>query len=226
MNAIRIISIPPGFASERVRQEWVGITIRQPSKEEQEAVSRTIGPDSPSHGGYVVRGCDAVQALRDADKDEVADYWSAPIIPPHLVFARECCELIDDVPVTKEHIKVGALIWYSGRTSQFYWSCPAVITKVYPRRRTFKVRSLDDMREQDQEYNFDPNDGAPDSRLSMRLSNSAEVAAYLKERHVGSKESVTDAERRLASAKAADQLFEDELRKLSPEVLELLSVPA
>ncbi|MDR3548524.1 MAG: hypothetical protein P4M11_09720 [Candidatus Pacebacteria bacterium] len=226
MNAIRIISVPPGFASERIRREWVGITIRQPSKEEQEGVGRTIRPDSSSRGGYVVRGYDAVQALRDAGKDEAADFWSAPINPPHLVFARECCELIEDVPVTKEHVKVGTLIWYSGRTSMFEWDCPAVITQVYPRKRTFKVRSLDDMREQDQEYNFDPNDGAPDSRLSMRLSNPAEVAAYLKERHVGSKESVTDAERRLATAKAAHQLFEDELQKLSPEVLELLSVPS
>ena len=86
-------------------------------------------------------------------------------------------------PLLPEHIEVGRLLWYDGFTSTFAWSCPAIITKVFPTKETFILRSLDDMVEQTQEYPYST-DGkwCCDSRKSMRLVEPAVVKKYLEGR--------------------------------------------
>lgn len=108
-------------------------------------------------------------------------------------------------PLLPEHVKVDRLLWYSGMTSTFSWDCPAVITQVDPERKLFRVRSLDDMIEQRQEYPFENSSEYADSRGSMRLATSEEVRAYvacqrkhLEARIADSKASVDRCERALA----------------------------
>lgn len=82
-------------------------------------------------------------------------------------------------PLLPEHVKVGRLLWYSGITSTSSWDCPAVITQVNLERKFFRVRSLDDMIEQREEYPFENDSEYADSRGSMRLATSEEVRAYV-----------------------------------------------
>lgn len=95
---------------------------------------------------------------------------------------------IDGTPITienpllPEHIKIGQILWYEGFTSMFSWSCPAIITQVDDTRKVFRVRSLDDMREQSQEYAFSVDDDHSTSRKSMRLVDTEVVKKYLVER--------------------------------------------
>ncbi len=82
-------------------------------------------------------------------------------------------------PLLAEHVKVGRLIWYSGYTSLGEWDCPAIITRVNKSRRLFRVRSLDDMVEQSQWYDFSHRRNSCASRQTMRLTDTTEVKAYL-----------------------------------------------
>jgi len=94
MRKIRIIKTPVGFADETVRAQWVGVEIPLVSDKEAAATEAQMDPKSPSAGGYIVRGEDAVQALIDAGKQEAASFWARPVPPPHLRFGRECCEVV------------------------------------------------------------------------------------------------------------------------------------
>jgi hypothetical protein len=84
-------------------------------------------------------------------------------------------------PVQSEDIGVGTLLWYKGFTSQGSWDCPAIIYRTSPKCRNFYVMSLDDMREQHQQYEIDLSDNphSPNSCQNMRLASVAEVDAYL-----------------------------------------------
>ena len=84
--------------------------------------------------------------------------------------------------ITREHIKQGTFIWYSGRTSCSGWNCPAVITRVSNKKHVFYVKSLDDMVEQSQAYDFEVIEHSCDSRKSMRLATPEDVVAYLNTR--------------------------------------------
>jgi hypothetical protein len=89
-------------------------------------------------------------------------------------------------PLRARHVKVGRFFWYDGHTSISSWSCPGVITQVDDKKKRFRIRSLDDMREQDQWYDFDVNEHSETSRQTMRLVPRKEVRQYLKkheERH-------------------------------------------
>lgn len=85
-------------------------------------------------------------------------------------------------PLLAQHIKVGTYFWYESFTSVGNYSCPGVITRVNHSRRTFRIRSLDDMREQTQEYSFDVGEHSPGSRQTMRLVDEETVRLYLIER--------------------------------------------
>ena len=92
MTKIKIISTPPGFAPEEIREQWLNVEIplaQNPIPEGKE-VAR-IGNDNA--GGYQVKGSDAVQALRDAGKDQAADFWQA-YASGNFKFKKEVCELI------------------------------------------------------------------------------------------------------------------------------------
>ena len=79
----------------------------------------------------------------------------------------------------RDHIKVGNLIWYSGRTSMDGWNCPAEIVYVNEEAQVFRVKSLDDCREQRQPYSFDIGPHTPDSRCSMFVPSSEEMDLWL-----------------------------------------------
>lgn len=93
MAKIKITQIPPGFAPENIRKQWVGIEIplaEQPIPEGKEGAR--IGNENI--GGYQVAGIEAVRALRKAGKDEAADFWE-DYSGGMFTFKKDVCEFID-----------------------------------------------------------------------------------------------------------------------------------
>ncbi len=93
MPKIKIIDIPPGFAPEEIRKQWLNVEIplaQNPILEGKE-IAR-IGSDNA--GGYQVKGVDAVQSLRDAGKNEAANFWEK-YSSGNFKFKKEVCELIN-----------------------------------------------------------------------------------------------------------------------------------
>lgn len=89
---IRIIKTPPGFASERIRNAWVGLEMpAEPDKGELKGWS-----GNENAGGYVVSGVDAVNALLAANKTEAARFWSSPVPSNGLRFGADYCEVISE----------------------------------------------------------------------------------------------------------------------------------
>lgn len=92
MTKIKIIEVPPGFAPEEIRKQWVGVEIplaENPIPEGRESFQ--IG--NQNQGGYQVRGVDAVKALLDSEKKEAANFWR-PYSIGNFKFKKEVCELI------------------------------------------------------------------------------------------------------------------------------------
>lgn len=87
--------------------------------------------------------------------------------------------VIIENPLLAEHIKVGQFFWYHGLTSISGWNCPGVITVVDLKKKRFKIRSLDDMREQNQWYDFELSEHSPSSRQTMRLVPVEKIKEYL-----------------------------------------------
>lgn len=92
MASIRIISTPPGFADEKIREQWVGLSIPIFSELTAHQLDQRFA-QSDNAGGYVVSGDYAVLALQVAGRQEAADFWSRPYIPEFMRFARSCCEI-------------------------------------------------------------------------------------------------------------------------------------
>ncbi|MBP9771810.1 MAG: hypothetical protein KBD16_02710 [Candidatus Pacebacteria bacterium] len=93
-------------------------------------------------------------------------------------------------PLKPDDIAVGKYIWYSGSTALDAWDCPAVITHVDFEQRIFKIRSLDDMKEQALSYTFELEEHSPPSRVSMRAISTAEAREYVRARKPIFKEEV------------------------------------
>lgn len=94
LKSIRIVGIPPGFADEAIRKQWIGIVIPLAPDDEAFKAEQLFKP-SESSGGYIVRGAEAVEALEEAGREEAASFWSRPSYPAYLRFARDQCELVD-----------------------------------------------------------------------------------------------------------------------------------
>lgn len=96
MSSIRIIAIPPGFAPEDIRKQWVGVEIRLPTQEEID-----IDPPSPHSignenvDGHIVLRQDAIDALAAAGHQDAAGYWEMLVITRFLRFKQEVCELVE-----------------------------------------------------------------------------------------------------------------------------------
>lgn len=90
------MKVPPGFAPEHIRKQWVGVEIRLPTQEE-------ISIDPPSNmgignqnaGGYDVFGHDAVEALKSAGRYEAAEFWEGLVLGRYLRFKKEVCEVLE-----------------------------------------------------------------------------------------------------------------------------------
>ena len=94
MGSIRIIKTPSGFADEHIRAMWVGIVIPLVPEEEAVEAEKDFRP-SESSGGFIVSGEQAVGCLMAAELHEAVSFWSRPVPPTYLRFARDCCELIE-----------------------------------------------------------------------------------------------------------------------------------
>ena len=119
-------------------------------------------------------------------------------------------------PLTEEHIKPGALLWYWGFTSMSGCDCPAVITQVNEKLRQFKVRSLDDMREQHQWYSFGCTTDSETSRQTMRVASPEEVKAYLEAQRIQLTDRVTDAKADVTRAESSLAHFDQFVGSILP----------
>ena len=117
-------------------------------------------------------------------------------------------DVVIENPLLPEHIQTGRLLWYWGFTSLSEWNCPAVITKVNSAEKKFRVRSLDDMREQREIYDFVCDQNSSTSRKTMRLASKAEVRRYLLKRRTGLERNLSNAKNALSSAKKAVSKFD------------------
>lgn len=104
---IKIISIPPGEAPFKIREQWVGVEIPLitpidpnvgPMPRRGMQVGVKGGPPDPQNiGGYEVSGAIAIDCLREIAPD-AASWWEEcvpSVLHADLVFSRNCCELLD-----------------------------------------------------------------------------------------------------------------------------------
>jgi hypothetical protein len=117
-------------------------------------------------------------------------------------------------PLRAKHIKIGRFFWYDGHTSMGSWDCPGVITQVDEKKMRFRIRSLDDMREQDQWYDFDVSEHSPTSRQTMRLVTRKEVRKYLKRREDRQKQVLALSRSTLVASKQGLQEFQKQKNQL------------
>jgi hypothetical protein len=89
---IRIVKVPPGFAPLHIREQWIG--VQMPFKNEMDDGGGAVRIGIENAGGYQVLATSAIQALKDAGKDEAVDFWS-PVLTGTLVFRADCCEVVD-----------------------------------------------------------------------------------------------------------------------------------
>lgn len=92
MAKIKIIEVPPGFASEYIRKQWVGIEIPLAKKPIPEG-KETFQIGNQNADGYQVKGTDAVQALLNAGKQDAANFWKM-YESGNFKFKKEVCELV------------------------------------------------------------------------------------------------------------------------------------
>lgn len=99
MSSIKIIAVPPGFAPDHIREQWVGIQI--PLATEAELRDNPLSGfkiGNQNNNSYVVLREKAIEALRTADKYDAVDFWSTtPVISiaSYLEFRKEVCELVE-----------------------------------------------------------------------------------------------------------------------------------
>lgn len=92
MKKIRIVSIPPGFAPEAIRRQWVGVTIPLATDEEiNEDPPSDMGIGSSNQDGFLVLRAKAIDALRAAGGIAGAEFWER-IPGRYLKFKKEVCE--------------------------------------------------------------------------------------------------------------------------------------
>jgi hypothetical protein len=98
---MKIISAPPGEASQEIREDWIGLTLSILESELQGIpVSVVKDPTKleevlKNRGGYPVSLKEAIEALEKAGKQKAANYWK-DFLPwcDRLVFAKDCAILV------------------------------------------------------------------------------------------------------------------------------------
>lgn len=95
-SAIKIIKIPPGFTPEKIRKEWVGVTIPLATRENyRQHPPSGIRIGDENIGGFEVAAEDAIKALQDAGKNRAAGFWKELFSPgDYFIFRKDVCELI------------------------------------------------------------------------------------------------------------------------------------
>jgi len=96
MMKIRITAIPPGFAPEEIRAQWVGMEIPYvPGK--YDLLCGGIWSGDEQAGGYVVSTDEAIRLLLGLGKIGAAEYWKAVLSRSGdvLRFGKEYCEVCE-----------------------------------------------------------------------------------------------------------------------------------
>lgn len=94
-SSIRIIVVPPGFAPEAIREQWLGLELPLATEE----TLRTCPPSNFRTGtengdGYIVASRDGIAALSAAGKAEAAAFWGDYPGSFYLIFKKEVCEVV------------------------------------------------------------------------------------------------------------------------------------
>lgn len=81
--SLKIVSIPPGSAPQRIREQMVGIIIPLPSEDDlanhvpSRAEMHPLTTRLGNLGGFPVVRTEAVEALKKSYKNEAARFWAA-----------------------------------------------------------------------------------------------------------------------------------------------------
>ncbi len=95
MPSIRIVKVPPGFAPELFRRDWVGVEIPLATAEELERDPPSrVGIGSENEEGYCVLRVRAIEALIRMKRLPAAGYWKY-VPDTYLVFHKDVCKLIE-----------------------------------------------------------------------------------------------------------------------------------
>lgn len=96
MAKIKIIATPPGFAPEDIRNQWVGVEIPLPTKEQlAEDPPSSFGSGNQNQGGHIVLTSDAITSLEQSEKHSTVAFWQSLGLGKYLRFHKDCCEVID-----------------------------------------------------------------------------------------------------------------------------------
>ena len=96
MMKIRITAVPPGFAPEEIRAQWVGVEIPyNPGRCDSLQGGDWVGEGNEN--GYIVATDDAIKSLVNSGKAEAAEYWGAVLDLGGgvLRFGKEYCEVCE-----------------------------------------------------------------------------------------------------------------------------------
>ncbi|MFC1600052.1 hypothetical protein ACFL3T_03430 [Patescibacteria group bacterium] len=110
--------------------------------------------------------------------------------------------------IEPSQLEVGMLVWWT-RHSESYggnWDCPCVVTKVGD--ETFRVISLDDLKETKDLLLERPECDDPAAPTEMRISTRDEVNDYVQDQIRAFEDHVTKAERKLRDAKTALERYQ------------------
>ena len=95
---IEIISVPPGFAPEEIRQAWVGIRLPSLGRESDPLEADGMRFGNENRGGYRIEAPVAFRALENHNAEAHA-WWviNFPVLLAmgELVFAANVCKEVD-----------------------------------------------------------------------------------------------------------------------------------
>jgi hypothetical protein len=92
VSSIRITHIPYAYAPERIRSQWLGVTI--PLAKMSQIPQSGFVTDPSGEGGYLVLRDAAIEALRKADRHEAVAYWTSYPLDEFIAFHPKVCEII------------------------------------------------------------------------------------------------------------------------------------
>jgi len=96
---IRIVKTPPGQAPLWVREQWVGLELL--IDEEATCGNHTtqrgiLGGKAENLGGFSIETNHALGVLYKKSRDAAAWFVSYALLGTHLVFNRDCCQVIEE----------------------------------------------------------------------------------------------------------------------------------
>lgn len=121
--------------------------------------------------------------------------------------------------IEPSQLKEGMLVWWTRRSEGYggNWDCPCVVIEVG--EKTFKVISLDDLKETRGLQIERDGDLDPSSLTEMHIPTKDEVEDYIQDRVRSLEDMVTDAERKLRDVKKALERYQSRAPSLVQEAL-------